>query len=933
MIKSAASCLLLSLVLWVSAVDAQETDQNYEKAVTAQQAGKYKEAFIHLKNALQADPDNLPARLLLALVHFNEGDIYSAEKESEQALLLGADINLVLPVYGTSLVLQSKVDKLFEIQQVYNTFTPASRFEWALLKGQGYLIKRESALAQAEFEKAAAMFPDDVRAKNTLASIYLGEGMLPQAQSMIDESLALEPGNAKTLVLRGELALSQADYGQALKSFSKAHDLAPEDLRVLRSLAQVNLLLGNYAEMQKYLDLILEQSPEDPAATLLSAILQMNQGEVALGEEMLANLSDKLSLLDKAKIKSADTFLFIRASADYLRGNDESAISLLNAYSSRNKGDLAAIRMLADLYLRNGEDTQATQLLSDSKAYVVADFGLTLQLLRLYIQSNNNFGAQELLEDIKETAPDNPYVRMLEAEFLRSRGQAASALALLDGRDYGDAEPTEYGLLRGALQLDLGMEQVAQTTARRLLDLYPNNVRAQNFSAITYLRAGKLDDAETNINLALALDPANVQARFNQAMLAKERDQFEQASKLLNAILEDQPNHANSILLIARILFEQGNFQEAIDWSKKVYAYQPEASAPGELQLEIYSQLAEWNNALPVALQLAKRNPLNGNYLVRLANVYMELRDNESAQRALYKLYTLWEDDPTKLRDLAALQVRSHNLKAARKSLETAQQLDTSSFETKLALARLYLAEGQPEDTAEAARNMESEFGERTELSYLQGEAALAREDLAAAQAHFTKSFELEKENIAAVIRLYQLSIKGVGGTEFTSLLESILKESSLPPWAVRLLADSYLAQENTVAATKYYERLLELPEFAKDPGILNNLANIYAAEDLEKALATAKEGLQEKGKNSSALLDTIGWILAQQNLHEQALPYFREAYAINSSDPEIRYHTGVTLLALGRKNEAEKELRAALSLRESFAGRDEALILLGIEK
>lgn len=34
---------------------------------------------------------------------------------------------------------------------------------------------------------------------------------------------------------------------------------------------------------------------------------------------------------------------------------------------------------------------------------------------------------------------------------------------------------------------------------------------------------------------------------------------------------------------------------------------------------------------------------------------------------------------------------------------------------------------------------------------------------------------------------------------------------------------------------------------------------------------------------------------------HEEALPHLREAYALNSTDTEIRYHTGVTLLAPDR--------------------------------
>jgi len=55
----------------------------------------------------------------------------------------------VLPVYGQSLVLQEKVDELFEIERVADTFTTASQFEWALLKGQGHLLRGSGILPDA----------------------------------------------------------------------------------------------------------------------------------------------------------------------------------------------------------------------------------------------------------------------------------------------------------------------------------------------------------------------------------------------------------------------------------------------------------------------------------------------------------------------------------------------------------------------------------------------------------------------------------------------------------------------------------------------------------------------------------------------------------------------------------------------------------------
>jgi tetratricopeptide (TPR) repeat protein len=244
-------------------------------------------------------------------------------------------------------------------------------------------------------------------------------------------------------------------------------------------------------------------------------------------------------------------------------------------------------------------------------------------------------------------------------------------------------------------------------------------------------------------------------------------------------------------------------------------------------------------------------------------------------------------------------------------------------------LARLEFTEGHHDKAESAVEALQKEFGKRTESSYLLGEIALAQAQPEVAQQYYMSAFQIDKNNTDAIARLYELSVQGVGSQAFTDAMESSMKESSLPAPAVKLLADTYLIQGKTALAALYYEKLLELPEFTDNPDVLNNLANIYATKNLDKALATALKGVEATTEPSSALLDTVGWILAQQDENEKALSYLRKAYAQNSTDPEIRYHTGATLLALDRTAEAETELRAAIDSGKQFTGREDAERLL----
>lgn len=928
--RAAPRTALLVALLSAGGTLADDASLHYEKGSQAYIDGNYATAFIHLKNALQENPHLLSARLRLAEVYFNAGDAASAQKESEEALKLGADINTVLPIYGQSLLLQEKVDELFLLEKDSSRFTPASQFEWALLKGQGYLLRNEPDLAREQFENATTILPESVRSNNTIAAIYMSRDQDQEARRFVDKSLAMDPDNATTWQLSGELAFKAGNYDQALENFQRGHQLDPEDIRLQRSLAHIYLQLGDRAKADEFLHAILQESPDDPAATLISALLMIQDGDVELGDSMLANLSGMLSQFDKGRRQTDRTMQFIRASAEYIQGNDTNAIDLFNAYLLRNPDDISAVRLLADLYLRNGEGRQAAELLGSHMTEVSADLGLSIQLLNLSVQTGNIYRAEELLAALKKNGLwNNPYVVMAEAEVLRIKGRPAEALQLLDSQQFGDKEPQGYGLLRGVLQLDLGKSADAQRSAERLVATYPEAVRINNFAAVTSMALDKLEDANTYIDKALQLAPTDVDARFNRAMLHKKRGDLDGASKLLHELLISQPGYTKAMLLMAHTLFLQRKYDEAIAWTDKVITYDADSRMARQLQIEIYAEDGNWEKAKVAAQLLVRSDPSNADHLVQLAQVAMKAGDQQLAQNTLLRLYPLWQRDPVNLRRLADIQARFDNPAAARKTLSKALKLDKDYYEVHLDIARLDLAETKYDSAQELALALLKKFGERSGTSQLLGDIAVARQQPDAARRHYSDAFRLDNDNSEAVIGLYELSGSGADPKAFTDLMESTLKKDALPVVAVRLMADSYLSQGETAKAALYYETLLDLEELASDPAILNNLANIYAEDDLEKALATAQKGLEASGEQSYALLDTVGWILARQGDNKQALSYLRKSYSRNSTDPEIRYHLGATLLALDRAAEAEPELRAALDSGRPFTGREDAERLL----
>ena len=137
----------------------------------------------------------------------------------------------------------------------------------------------------------------------------------------------------------------------------------------------------------------------------------------------------------------------------------------------------------------------------------------------------------------------------------------------------------------------------------------------------------------------------------------------------------------------------------------------------------------------------------------------------------------------------------------------------------------------------------------------------------------------------------------------------------------------AHWARRNFDEARNVYEALQN--EGIKDIAILTNLANIYHQLGDPRALPPAKLAF-EMAPESARVLDIYGWILSEGGNPKEGLSVLGEAYARESTLPEIRCHLAVALMKLGKNDEALAELEACLARKSELPGREKARALLG---
>ncbi|MBC3767907.1 XrtA/PEP-CTERM system TPR-repeat protein PrsT [Neptunicella marina] len=906
--------LMLSLVLFATSIQsyAIESVNHYEMALRAYSEQKTEEAFIHLKNALQTDPSHLPSKLLLAKVYFDNGLIDAAEKEMEDALKLGADINLVLPILGNSLILQKKVDELLTYEDQYYNLSDEGKFEWHLLRGQAYIIQQDSERAAFEFKEAHQLFPNDSRANNTLATLYIRTDFLEQANTLITQALAANSNDEKAWLLAGELALKQADNQQALKSFEQAHALSPEDPKILRSLTMQYLTMELFDKASITNQQVIKQSPQDPTANLIKAWLLTKDGKQEEAKLVLAEISQHLSLLDPEKMLYERNTTMLQGIAELMQGNLKNSQALLLKHIEQSSGDPNALLLLVKTYIETGEQSKALALLEDKKRTVVKNANLGIILIQLYFQEDNLFRAEQTLQDLKSNFPENPEMELIQARLYLLKDQPEMALNAINSIKV--ASPNlSHQLLKAKILLKNREPEQAAKISTQLLEQYPDNVDVMNLQAAVLLTSEEFDASKKLLDTILKRAPDNISAIFNQSLIAEHQGDLEQAKKELQKIINKIPNHRQSLLKMSELAVKSGDLKQAKTLINKLLAYFPDNTAAKQKLIALYMMERNWPDALMEISRLIQNDRLNPALLIQQANIYAQMRRFDSASSNYRLVYELWIDSPNQLLQLATQQVKSRDYQGATKSLNKVLELEPDSINAKLALARLALTEGKIKQSEDILASLPANKRQTSDYFELKGDIAIANKTLPKAVTDYLHSIKLNNLQQSAFSKLYLLTVKGIGYQDFIEISENTLNDNPDFYSCRKLLADAYLNHQDWKNAEKHYSQLLNVKQFSHSSVILNNLAYIYSQTDLTKAYKTAMEGLENGGNKNPSLLDTLGWILVKQDKLNDGLNYLRQAYVLDSKNPETRYHLAYTLVKLDRISEAKDHLAIAV--------------------
>lgn len=912
--------LILTLPTWAN------SSQDYESAISAYNENNYKEAYIHLKNSLQKDPDNLPAKILMGKLLLKNTYFEEAETEFYEVLELGADINLVIVPLGNSLLFQHKYDDIFNLKYTGRLSKEVS-FQWILIKTAANMKLKQYSEARQSYKEAIQLFPNNIEALNSFASLEITLNELDSAEALIARALKVDEKDPRVWHLKGEVAKSRNNIDSAQASLEQAIQLDPEDPLIRRSLVNVYITTKNYDSAQRLIKQILEQTPDDPMALLLNSwLLSENEQNIEASTQLEA-LSNKLSNISNETLLSEPTLLYISALSFYTNNKLEQASSQFAQYIIKEPGNVAAITLLAKTYVKLGQVKLALSLLQDNQAILLSNLDTMILLGELYLVNNKTFKVIELLYTLQKEYPGEPGVELLEIKTMAARGKTQQAIDKIVASKYGSSD-SRFLLTLSMLHLEQGQFELANEIADALLSVQQANPDFLNLKAAILIKLKKWGQAKLLVKRVLENQSNHFSARFNLSTIYAAEQNYQEANAILSELSQQQDTNVHVLIMLARVQTQLNDTENPVINLKKALTLQPENIQALELLSGIYNQKNQLVEALRQLKKLTNLDPENIVYHFQKAELYLKQKNNTSLKGELRELESLTEGNPPQLFALSNLLLRADDPEGAKQIVIKAMELSPDNLHYSIEYAKLLLILKDWKKIENLLIQLNNKHPANANIKLLEGDLALAQNNTFLAAQKYSSALQLDSNFSQALVSFYQITLQGVALDLFDTQINNLLEKKPNNALIRNLLGDFYVNQHKFELAKPHYELLLKVKGYPIKAYIYNNLSNIALETNIVEAQKYIQKAL-ELEENSASILDTSGWIMAKQAKYEEALTVLRKAFSIDSKDPAIRYHLAFTLHKLGRGEEARKELLDALASEKSFYERELAQKLL----
>jgi tetratricopeptide (TPR) repeat protein len=523
----------------------------------------------------------------------------------------------------------------------------------------GEAQKENLSKAIVEFQAILKIQPDDTYSSLWLARLYRFENHHTDAEKVLRDVLARDPGNGPALEQLSQLLIDEGRSQEAVKILSDAagSSSSPE---VYDLLGDAYAQAKDYPKSEEAYRKAAEEDPDDPGHLHGLAQALMEQDKYAEALEQFKKLSE---------VEPGTAENYMRMAQLYRRmGKFDLAESSLLRAKQLKPGNLEVLYNEALLYEDQGRFEDAVKVLSDAIAGVKNQTGaasssngdasadnnpnalaiLYEQLGHAYREEQNYPAAIKTYQEMGQLGPEaQKRAQMLLIDTYRENRDLDRAIA--ETKKLLDASPNDPSLTVTLAMLYA--EKSDTETATKLLnallrgnesdqEIYLNIAQAQE-------RGKKYDDAEKSAAKAeeLSVDAESKQsAWFLQGAIYERQKKFDQAETEFRKVLDVNPNSASVLNYYGYMLADRGvRLPEATAMIQKAVAQEPSNGAYLDSLGWAYYKQNKLTEAEETLRKAADRESHDPTILGHLGDVYAKLGQMDRAGQYWERALTEWQ--------------------------------------------------------------------------------------------------------------------------------------------------------------------------------------------------------------------------------------------------------------------------------------------------
>lgn len=346
--------------------------------------GYYRQANLHLRRFLDAVPNNVQARKLLAATQLKLNRPEEAMK-----------------------ILQPMAD------------APTSDAELLIMAGQAAASLGESETQVHYLKKAAEAAPQQNSIRAELARVYMKEGAMEEAIAELEAIRNSSGEHQQADMLLVYARLRTGDFAEARKLIKGMLKKTPDDPRLYSVLGSVELLAKNPTVARSHFQTALELKADYIPARLGLAQMSLKDSNLAEAKEQF----DRILQIDKTSVPA----MMGQAQIAELQGEHEQALSWVKQARTANSKALAPRLVLARYYLKTRNAPAALEVAEEIQT-LKPDEAISLVLLSQAQQmAGQPQDAVKTLEKLLKMSPDDLGVHMALAVNYQQVGETELA--------------------------------------------------------------------------------------------------------------------------------------------------------------------------------------------------------------------------------------------------------------------------------------------------------------------------------------------------------------------------------------------------------------------------------------------------------------------------------------------------------------------------